>query len=488
MALGWLPTYRYSRLQSNDSDSYKAPSRLAVWMSSRRMRTLFLLASIAIFLFAISSFTDVPSRIQDFSPQDVYGSFRDHVESTTKATLSPSPTPGKNDSTSQPSPTKKPNSGSGQPKETGNEPEIPDGTKPGVASSKPRPPVKQPSETGNEPVISGEQPPKSKSNELKIGDKPTVIQESETSQPQRNQTETQTDEVNWSSFAYVQYVTNSNYLCNSLMILEALHRLGTKAERIMMYPEQWKIPETSDVADEEARFLIQARDQYKAKLVPIQVVTFEDRGDQTWKDSYTKLLAFNQTQYKRVISLDSDAIVKQTMDELFLLPTSPVAMPRAYWLDQPFLSSQILVIEPSSTEWSRIARYMSSNAKGGFDMDILNTLYKNSALIIPHRRYDLLTAEFRREPDKHEPYLGTKEKWNGTAALEEAKFVHFSDWPLRKPWLKDEAQLKEEQPKCVKVGEKSNCTDRDIWLGFYKDYSVKRKVSRGVALLRDYGG
>lgn len=166
------------------------------------------------------------------------------------------------------------------------------------------------------------------------------------------------------------------------------------------------------------------------------------------------------------------------MDELFLLPSAPVAMPRAYWLDQPFLSSQILVIEPSATEWSRIQNYMTKNTKGGFDMDILNTLYKNSALVLPHRRYDLLTAEFHKKLDEHEPYLGTKEKWNGTKVLEEAKFVHFSDWPVKKPWLMDEMERKKKEPKCHLSGrneEKTDCTDRDIWVGFYEDYRTKRK-------------
>lgn len=334
----------------------------------------------------------------------------------------------------------------------------------------------QPKETGNEPVFPN--------------GKPTTSDQS-----QQPQAEPDADSVDWSSFAYVQYVTNRNYLCNSLMILEALHRLGTKAERIMMYPEQWQIPETTTATTEEARFLKQARDQYKAKLVPIQVVTFADRGDQTWKDSYTKLLAFNQTQYKRVISLDSDAIVQQvgplnsqsqyailtpafqTMDELFLLPSTPIAMPRAYWLDQPFLSSQLAVIEPSTTEWNRISKHMDSNPEGGFDMDILNTLYGKSALVLPHRRYDLLTAEFRKELNQHEPYLGSKEKWNGTKVVEEAKYVHFSDWPVRKPWLVDDEGRKEQMPKCVegKEGKKSDCTNRDIWVGFYKGYKEKRK-------------
>ena len=116
----------------------------------------------------------------------------------------------------------------------------------------------------------------------------------------------------WSDFAYVQYVTNSNYLCNSLMIFEALRRHGTRADLLMLYPQKWKVPK--DILDDDApptdyegTLLAQARDQYHAKLNPIQVRTYVNEKDATWQDSYTKLLAWNQTQYKRVISLDSDA-------------------------------------------------------------------------------------------------------------------------------------------------------------------------------------
>jgi alpha-N-acetylglucosamine transferase len=118
--------------------------------------------------------------------------------------------------------------------------------------------------------------------------------------------------IRWSEFAYVQYVTNSNYLCNSLMILEALRRHGTKADLLMLYPKEWKLLEENHTGADvgyESRLLAQARDQYGTKLSPIQVQTMANGNGPTWQDSYTKLLAWNQTQYKRVISLDSDATV-----------------------------------------------------------------------------------------------------------------------------------------------------------------------------------
>jgi alpha-N-acetylglucosamine transferase len=119
------------------------------------------------------------------------------------------------------------------------------------------------------------------------------------------------DKVKWNDFAYVQYITNGDYLCNSLMIMESLQRSRTRADRVMMYPEDWHISDNNTPnASIESKLLVQARDLYGAKLVPIQIQSFT-KGDETWKDSYTKLLAFNQTQYKRVMSLDSDATVRK---------------------------------------------------------------------------------------------------------------------------------------------------------------------------------
>ncbi|KAF1962819.1 nucleotide-diphospho-sugar transferase [Byssothecium circinans] len=287
--------------------------------------------------------------------------------------------------------------------------------------------------------------------------------------------------VRWSDFAYVQYVTNPNYLCNSLMILEALRRHGTKAELLMLYPQGWEVPaENASNAPYESRLLAQARDLYNTKLRPIQVKRFENKDDPTWQDSYTKLLAWNQTQYKRLISLDSDATVLDHMDELFLLPPAPVAMPRAYWMDHFFLSSQLIVVEPSETEWQRVQDAVEHHDGNDYDMDILNKLYGTSSIVIPHRKYDLLTGELSGE--KHEAYLGSsKEIWNIREVLGEAKFVHFSDWPMPKPWLEAKQEDWDKyKPKCRRISETEyNCSDQEAWLELRRDFSARREVGCG---------
>ncbi|KAF4948017.1 hypothetical protein FGADI_10012 [Fusarium gaditjirri] len=281
--------------------------------------------------------------------------------------------------------------------------------------------------------------------------------------------------LDWSRFAYTQYVTNSEYLCNSLMFFEALQRLGSRPDRVMMVPESMLEPEMVNSSD--AYLLNKARHQYNVKLVPIAIQT-NWAGDATWADSYTKLLAFNQTKYDRVLSIDSDSLLLQAMDELFFLPAAPVAMPRAYWISpEKILSSQLMLIQPSDTEFSRIMERVQSVKPGEYDMEIVNQLYGDSALIFPHRRYDLLSGEFRN--DKHAHYLGSElETWDPAAAYSEAKLIHFSDWPLPKPWkpVLEEDRLAA-QPNCSRTtsGEE-DCTARIIWNSLYTDFRAKRNL------------
>jgi hypothetical protein len=168
------------------------------------------------------------------------------------------------------------------------------------------------------------------------------------------------------------------------------------------------------------------------------------------------------------------------MDELFLLPPCPVAMPRAYWLqpDQKILSSQIVLLTPSSTEFSRITEAIANAGPSDYDMEIYNQLYGDSAMILPHRPYDLLTHEFAVED--HAEYLGSdKEVWDPVAVFNEAKFLHFSDWPVPKPWLATPEKIRlERQPRCFERAGVDDCTERDMWNGFYTDFRDRRKVSR----------
>lgn len=73
--------------------------------------------------------------------------------------------------------------------------------------------------------------------------------------------------IDWSQYAYAQYATNTEYLCNSIMIFESLQRLGSKAERLLMYSETFD----EDPSSAEYQLLQKAKNKYGVNLVPIQV-------------------------------------------------------------------------------------------------------------------------------------------------------------------------------------------------------------------------
>ncbi|KAJ9484193.1 hypothetical protein VN97_g9184 [Penicillium thymicola] len=274
---------------------------------------------------------------------------------------------------------------------------------------------------------------------LILTDGPTVVYF-----PGHHSGQADVDAVDWSQFAYTQYVTNTAYLCNSVMIFETLHRLDSKPDRVMMYPSEFSLDENGA----ESRLLRKARDEYNVKLVPIKVQS-RASGDATWAKSFTKLLAFNQTQYHRVLNLDSDSTILQSMDELFFLPPCPLGIPRAYWLDpdERVQSSHLLLIQPSHFEFGRIKAAIDNASRSEYDMEIVNNLYKDSALIIPHRPWTILTGEFRGQI--HTKYLGNgQEVWNPDEVLKSpfSKFrwkIHLTilfspgSTRLKKSWSKN---------------------------------------------------
>lgn len=102
------------------------------------------------------------------------------------------------------------------------------------------------------------------------------------------------------------------------MIFESLYRLRSKAERLLMYPEEWSV----DLESPNAELLRKARDKYNVRLQPVKIQRLG--GVNTLSESYTNILAFNQTQYDRVVSLDSDANVLQ-------VNTVPHGLPYITW-------------------------------------------------------------------------------------------------------------------------------------------------------------
>ncbi|PVI06886.1 glycosyltransferase family 8 protein [Periconia macrospinosa] len=291
--------------------------------------------------------------------------------------------------------------------------------------------------------------------------------------------------VNWSNFAYSLYATDSATLCHAVLLFNALEKLGSKADRVLFYPEYWDLIIHSKT-DRDSQLLVEAKNRYNVKLQPIELLSVEGRTEDawlnTWDKSVTKFMAFSLTYYERVIALDSDITLLSSLDDLFLLPPTPIAMPRAYWYNnKPWpLTSLLMVIKPSEDEFVRFKNVISGGGNPmlvdahKFDMELINDRFEYSAMVLPHRPYAMLSGEFRKH--NHSAYLGnTFEEWDPAAALKEAKLVHFSDWPLPKPWIMwPQEGLAEIQPDCDGSHEGS-CENRRIWKELYNDFRQRRK-------------
>lgn len=135
-----------------------------------------------------------------------------------------------------------------------------------------------------------------------------------------------------------------------------------------------------------------------------------------------------------------------------------------------------MLVQPSQAEFDRVMKTTEQSGRNDYDMEIMNELYIDSAMILPHRPYDLLTGEFRR--GDHNDYLGTdREEFDAALIFNEAKYLHFSDWPVPKPWKPMSESIRlANQPKCVTKDGQEDCVARDLWNSFYTDFTNRRSV------------
>lgn len=299
--------------------------------------------------------------------------------------------------------------------------------------------------------------------------------------------------IDWKRVAYVQYAVSPEDLCKAVMVFSQLREVSSLASRVLVYPSDWRLNGNTNNAPESngthiARVLRYAAGEFSVLLNPTDTLR-EDTSRTIWKQPYSKFLAYNLTQYDRVIVLGTDSIVLNSMDELFFLPPTPLAMPYVYWRKPAGwrFSNQIMVIQPSSTDFSAFEKIIKKVNRGETDMDIVYKLYNNTALMrLPQRPYHILSEEFRLNENGHSRYLGTaKEKWEPGGILRETKLVHFFDPPIPEPWIASKETWQKYTPRCIaKAYRRFNCGNRNAWFRFYNDYGNRMKIVCGAGFER----
>ncbi|KAM0521804.1 hypothetical protein ACHAPE_002365 [Trichoderma viride] len=158
--------------------------------------------------------------------------------------------------------------------------------------------------------------------------------------------------------------------------------LPIRAGRVLMYPAKM-LPDPEDVDGggfQQGELLVKARDEYGVKLVPIQVQHRDGADDQ--------LLAFTT-------------------------------------LTKEMLASHFFVIQPDKYEFSRIQKAIKLAADDEYNMELLNKLYHDTATVLPHWPYTMMSSELYET--NHTLYLGSDAKeWTSMAVMSQVRMVRIS--------------------------------------------------------------
>lgn len=113
--------------------------------------------------------------------------------------------------------------------------------------------------------------------------------------------------------------------------------------------------------------------------------SFEKNAVSHWGDTFFKLEIFKQTQFEKMVFLDSDMIVLKNIDDLFEKPhMSCVAAGQELHKDWVDLNSGIMVIEPNETDYEQLTLMAPQIYKsfvdrgiGVGDQDVIKAYFKD---------------------------------------------------------------------------------------------------------------
>lgn len=177
-------------------------------------------------------------------------------------------------------------------------------------------------------------------------------------------------------FAFVFYATQDTYACSALVNIHLLKDVHKTNHRIVVLVSK-------DVSSKyRSAFKTLGAEVHKEKPLPLH-----ESSSDYYRGCLLKLAAFGMREIvpslQRVVVLDSDQLILKSLDHLFELPPADLYAPVAYWLDDSFLSSTLMVIQPSEGLWGEIRQTVATLPPQQYDMDIVNSLFGQRAKKLP---------------------------------------------------------------------------------------------------------
>lgn len=179
-----------------------------------------------------------------------------------------------------------------------------------------------------------------------------------------------------SPYAYVFYATEAQYACSVIINIDRLNNLFHTKHRFIVL-----VKPTID-SEFLSRFTAQ-----NATVIPYEPPPLYDNDVPYYSDVLLKLIGFRLHQYipslKRVLILDSDQIILQSLDHVFSLPATDLAAPRAYWQGSSGFTSAFLLVSLSDRLWERMDSALKMINDNTFDMDLLNSMFTETVMLLP---------------------------------------------------------------------------------------------------------
>jgi len=166
-------------------------------------------------------------------------------------------------------------------------------------------------------------------------------------------------------FAAVSLVTNPEYVMGAMVLAHSLRRVGWQHETVLLV--------TSEVPQLDRERL----GRYWQRLVEVAPIENPNPQDQQgtayFGTTYTKLRVWEQTDYSKLVFLDADTIVLDSLDELLNCPQFGAA-PCMGALDM--FNTGVMVVEPSKeTLQDMVSKIAKLPSYDGSDQGFLNSYY-----------------------------------------------------------------------------------------------------------------
>lgn len=244
--------------------------------------------------------------------------------------------------------------------------------------------------------------------------------------------------------AYVFYATQDVYACSiavNVHLLKAQFR--TKHRIIVLLSSEVALP---------YRHLLE---DLGASIVDEEPLPLHRDTIPYYRGCLLKLASFRMHEIdpslKRIITLDADQLILGNLDDLFELSMTSFLAATAYWIDSTCLSSTLMLIEPSISQWGSVQQLLANPSPQQYDMDIVNKLFQHQLMRLSGR---YVTLNSHWEDWNYPPWYKSMAPMVGSSIPVSEKYmtdlyintkvVHFT--AVGKPWMYDVNTVRRMKP------------------------------------------